>query len=781
MHKKQTWPLLNLVALLWVVYCIIVITRIGWLGDIVSPLISWIVTVFLAISSRKRHRSTLVWSSFALATLLWAISESIWGLTANVFGGDPAKSVLLAYLYLATNLFFLAGVALFAFRERRRWMNRQFVVDATGILFVLCAFVYFTFLRIRVDPSALGFHVILSAYLALALDMIIFSLSVSVFLSINPRRIPLYLTIAFFGIVFFTMADILYSYSLFNATYYPNEVVDAVYTLSIAMMGVASVLYLDSPKDPVFAKPEVDTSIAMINRSLFLLLVPTLAILVRGLSGYGIAVLVVIILVHQVITRFNGQLRRCDIALEDKARQTGMLEATIADRTRELRIMNQTLENLLKRDAITGLFNRKFFLETADEWIAGGGKDDRIWLLILDFDRFKTINDTYGHDSGDHVLRIVAKRLESTVNDRTVIARLGGDEFGVICKRREGETITALLRTIMDLASEPVQVGHNSVHASLSVGVASWPEDALSRSDLMRHADMAMYIAKRRKLNGISFFDNALIAGIERTHQIDFALRDADFDREFSLVYQPQFATGGRRLVGMEALVRWRSPSLGPVTPDEFIPVAEENGVITALSDWICRKAFARIADWNLRYDRNLLMGINVSPHQLDDPGFLEKLVAFMDENRVVPDWVNLEFTERVAMKDEAFIVEIFSSLSRLNVTSSIDDFGTGYSSLSYIKKFEIDYLKIAKQLVDNIVQNETDELIVQAIIMMATALNLRTIAEGVETEEQLAILERLGCDEIQGYLLGKPCPEAEFEERFLKVEEPEFLEKEED
>jgi diguanylate cyclase (GGDEF)-like protein len=781
MYKKQTWPLLSLVGLLWGIYCVTAITRTGWLGDIVSPLISWVVAAFLAISSRKRHRSTLVWSSLTLGTVFWALSETLWGIYANVLGIDPGKNVLLEYLYLATNLFYLVGVALFAFRERRRWISRQFVVDAAGILFALCAFVYFTLMRIPADHAPLGIHAILSSYLALASDMILFSLSVSVYLSINPRRIPLYLTLAFFGIVFFAMADILYAYSLFSAAYYPNEAVDVLYMLAIGMLGAASALYLDHPKDPVIAKPEIDTSIAMINRSLFLLLVPTLAVLVRGLSGYGIAVLVVIVLIHQVITRFNGRLRRFDLALEDKARQTGMLEATIADRTRELRIMNQTLENLLKRDAITGLFNRKYFLETTDEWIAGGSKDDRIWLLILDFDRFKTINDAYGHDAGDHVLRIVAKRLEATANDRTVIARLGGDEFGVVCKRREGETITALLRTIKDLASEPVQVTHNSVHASLSIGVASWPEDALSRSDLMRHADMAMYIAKRRKLNGVSFFDNALIAGIERTHQIDFALRDADFDREFSLVYQPQFATGGRRLIGMEALVRWRSSALGPVAPDEFIPVAEENGVINPLSDWICKKALARIADWNLRYGRNLLMGINVSPHQLDDPGFLAKLVAIMDESRVSPAWVNLEFTERIAMKDEAFIVEIFSSLSRLNVTSSIDDFGTGYSSLSYIKKFDIDYLKIAKQLVDNIVQNETDERIVQAIIMMATALNIRTIAEGVETEDQLAILERLGCDEIQGYLLGKPCPEAEFEERFLKGDEPELLEKEED
>jgi len=280
-----------------------------------------------------------------------------------------------------------------------------------------------------------------------------------------------------------------------------------------------------------------------------------------------------------------------------------------------------------------------------------------------------------------------------------------------------------------------------------------------------------MYVAKTDRRGGVSFFDSALIAGIERCNRIDLALRRASLTTEFYLVYQPQFSVDGVRLVGMEALVRWNSPDLGFVAPDEFIPIAEENGIITPLSDWIMVTALRQIADWNTRYSRNLLMGINVSPRQLDDVNFLNKLEAAIDECKTLPEWINIEITERSAMKGETFLTGIFNRLASLNISSSIDDFGTGYSSLSYLKEFDIEYLKIAKELIDGIATNETSAQIVQAIIMIATALKLETIAEGVESEDQVKILTALGCDEIQGYYYGRPALPDEFETLYLKKE----------
>jgi EAL domain-containing protein (putative c-di-GMP-specific phosphodiesterase class I) len=315
----------------------------------------------------------------------------------------------------------------------------------------------------------------------------------------------------------------------------------------------------------------------------------------------------------------------------------------------------------------------------------------------------------------------------------------------------------------------PIVIGSFTVHITVSIGVSVWPDDAKTRSDLMRHADIAMYIAKNRREGGVSFFDHSLNERVERANKIDLALRKVDYDGEFELNFQPQITVGGQRLVGAEALVRWSSPELGIVCPDEFIPVAEENGTIIAMSDWIMKHAFLRIADWNRRYNKELLMGVNISPIQMDASDFLMKLESLLDETKALPDWINLEMTERSAMKDATFIIEIFNRLAELNITTSIDDFGTGYSSLSYLKKFNIDYLKIAKELVDGIAESDTDRDIVQAIIMMSTALGLHTIAEGVEDENQLRLLTSLGCDEIQGYYFGKPVSSDEFEELYLK------------
>ncbi|HPS44101.1 MAG TPA: bifunctional diguanylate cyclase/phosphodiesterase [Treponemataceae bacterium] len=776
MHKRQTWPILTILALSWFAYAAVASIGSGWLGDGISPLIAWVAFAILALCPRRSLHYVMSWRYIAASLLFWAIAETIWGIDALALGIDPETNAMLLCLYLLPGVSLLFAVVDIAFHERRRWMSIQFLVDITATFIALCAFVYFAFFRSRIGIFTNIDLRRIAALIGLTIDMFLVTFAISLFLSLTVRKIPAFLVFLFTGMILYAVADILYAYALFNDMYASNEFVDVVYSLSIVLIGSGGALFLDCPSNPLTIRAEVDSSIGMINRSLFLLLIPALALIARRITVADIAFFVIVIFGHQLLSRLIRQLIRRDLALEDRDREAKHLEATIADRTRELRIMNQTLENLLKRDAITGLFNRKFFMETVEAWVASADAGEKIWLLIIDFDRFKTINDTYGHDVGDAVLRVIAKRLEGIANDRTVLARLGGDEFGVICRRRKAESITELIHTIGDMADEPVPVGLSTVHTSVSIGIAAWPDDALTRSDLMRHADIAMYIAKRRKVNGVSFFDTSLIAGIERTHQIDLALKTVDFEREFSLVYQPQFAMGGRRLVGMEALVRWKSPALGDVPPDEFIPIAEENGVINSLSEWIFRKALLRIADWNRRFERRLLMGINVSPQQLDDPAFLTKLVAFMEDCGAVPEWVNLEFTERVAMKGEAFMIEIFAELNRLNITSSIDDFGTGYSSLSYLMRFEIDYLKIAKQLVDNIVQSESDELVVQAIIMMATALKLRTIAEGVETEEQLALLERLGCDEIQGYLLGKPYPAEEFEERFLKEDEPELL-----
>jgi diguanylate cyclase (GGDEF)-like protein len=776
LSSRASFPLIVLSALLFIMYSVAALMGLQTLSDFLSPFIFLFCAWHLlrAFALAKSYR--LSWLFLAFALLSNGFGEAVWAVLAHVVHIDPAESVPLMYLYLGMNVGILATSLYLAFNNRKRWTSFQFLVDALALFVVILGFVYFIFFNDRFLALFQFDHEAISAFLYLTADMLILTFIASIYLSLNRNKKLFFFTIECVGILLFIIADCFYVYAVFHDSFIPNTFIDVGYCLAATVIGIGALFYARSPYDPQAYGSDFDSTRGIVNRALVLTLIPVLTFFIGKLIIEEAVFFATVIIIHQLISLIVRKLIARENALMEKSRQAEYLEAVVADRTRELRIMNQTLENLLRRDAITGLFNRKYFIEIVEQWIQGANADEQVWMMIIDFDRFKSINDTYGHDVGDQVLRLVGKRIETLADARTMIGRLGGDEFGVACLRSSDESIQPLIRSISELSVSPVPVGQFSISIGMSIGVAVWPSDAKTRSDLMRHADIAMYIAKERRINGVSFFDSSLNAIVERGNQIDMALKNADITKEFSVVYQPQISIGTRRLVGMEALVRWKSPTLGPVPPDEFISIAEENGIILPLSDWIIAQAFTRIAEWNSRYNLDLLMGVNISPLQLDEADFIERIESALDTHGVKPEWVNLELTERCAMKSESSIVRIFDRLAALNISSSIDDFGTGYSSMSYLKKFDIDYIKIAKQLVDGIAVNETDAQIVQAIIMMASALNLRTIAEGVEDEAQFRLLESLGCDEIQGYYFGKPVPPDEFERLFLIADAADLL-----
>lgn len=769
LRSKKNGFLLGVIALLWFVYSLLSIPGYELPANILSPLIAFCAAFFLFRSSKRSGVRWIGWAAAATGCLVWGIGDMLWALDFYFLRQNPDENVPLSFFYILTNVSFLISVLYLSLYDRRRWSTFQFLVDMAAIAIMLTGFIYFVILgQFFVRRNLWSDMLNVSSLISLVVDMLIVSFALSTLLSMDRKKLFGFLQFSFVGVVIFILADFLYVFGVLNESYVPNGVVDVLYMLGIGLIGCAGVLYVDKPGNAFNLRTQADSTFEFVTRALILLAIPVIAGILHRLMLSQIVFFAVVLLVHQVISLIVRRLLQRELQLEEKSREAEYLEARINERTRELRVMNQTLENLIKRDAITGQYNRKYFLEQIEIWIGAGAADRKVWLMILDFDRFKSINDTYGHDVGDKTLRLIGKRLESIAGEETVVARLGGDEFGILCLRPLAETVSPLLHSITALCEAPLEVGAFTVHLGVSIGVACWPDDAKTRSDLMRHADVAMYLAKVKRPGCVSFFDSSLSAAVERSNQIDLALRKADFAGEFSVFYQPQFTVSGDRLVGAEALVRWPSSELGRVTPDEFIPVAEENGVIIPLSDWIMRTALRQVSDWNRRYGLELLMGINISPRQLDALDFLRKLETLIAEFNVKPEWVNLEVTERSAMKGESFIIEIFDRLANLHISISLDDFGTGYSSLSYLKKFDIDYLKIAKELVDGIAKNDSDRQIVQAIIMMSAALGLRTIAEGVEDEAQMRILESLGCDEIQGYYYGKPMPPAEFEKNYL-------------
>jgi diguanylate cyclase (GGDEF)-like protein len=444
------------------------------------------------------------------------------------------------------------------------------------------------------------------------------------------------------------------------------------------------------------------------------------------------------------------------------------LEKLVAEKTQDLRESRDALKYKTISDALTGLYNREYFYESINNKIDSYG---HFSIFYLDLDRFKVINDLHGHNMGDMVLKKVAKRLANNLSISTDIFRIGGDEFSVIIDETDSSYINFMAKEITDLINETVLIDDYAFSIGVSLGISRYPRDGETANELMKHADIAMYHAKHYHPEQHVIFSSHMVEGLERRNKIELLLETADFDESFDLYYQPQFDTASGKLHGMEALIRWYHPQEGFISPGEFIPIAEEVSLIKPISDWVLEKAMRQIKQWNNTYSAEWVMGINISPISLNSVSFMPNLNALIKSIEIEPKFIDFEITEHSAMNTAPIVQEIFTTLSELGIQISIDDFGTGYSSLSYIKRFDVDTLKIAKELIDNITEDQDDHLIVKAIVMMADGLGLKTIAEGVETKEQLDLLKELGCNRIQGYYYGRPVDGKTFEETYLKEE----------
>ncbi len=429
----------------------------------------------------------------------------------------------------------------------------------------------------------------------------------------------------------------------------------------------------------------------------------------------------------------------------------------------------QQLHHLAHHDPLTGLPNRLLFSASLRQGIERARRHGtRLALMFLDLDRFKLINDTLGHAVGDRLLEQVATRLRRCVRAEDVVARLGGDEFTVIAEEvHEPEDAALLARKIIDSLSEPMHIGRRRIHTSASIGISLYPDDAAGTEELSKAADAAMYRAKERGRNTYEFYTAELTARAMEHLSWEEALRRALEEEQFELYYQPQVALGPGRVVGVEALLRWRHPRLGLVEPERFIGIAEDTGLIQPIGEWVLRRAVADGRAWRARGVPIERVAVNISGHQILHDHLTDVFRDALAQTRTQtpPDTANLrveiEITESV-LQTGRHSIETLTQLRRLGALIAIDDFGTGYSSLSHLKHLPIDTLKIAREFVRDIPGNAEDCAIAAAIIAMGHNLGLRVIAEGVETEGQVQFLHDHGCDEVQGFFFGPPMPAAD-------------------
>ncbi|WP_181885424.1 sensor domain-containing protein [Trinickia dinghuensis] len=410
-------------------------------------------------------------------------------------------------------------------------------------------------------------------------------------------------------------------------------------------------------------------------------------------------------------------------------------------------------------DPLTGLPNRELLRDRMEQAIrlARRLKQELLGVLFVDLDRFKKINDTFGHAAGDAVLVEAAQRVRGCLRDTDTVARLGGDEFVVLlCNLRCTEDTAIVAERILDACSQPIVVGENVFQISASVGVAVWPSDGQTVDELLQNADMAMYTSKGEGRNTLRFYDAKMNEKAKARATAEAELRDALRDGHFVLHYQPQFCVHSGRIVGAEALIRWVHPTRGVIPPSSFIRVAEETNLIAPIGDWVLCEAVRQGRRWQ-DMGLDLRVAVNLSGRQFGD-SLADRVKAVLEENRFPPELLELELTESFLVTDTEKAVRILGSLRELGVRVALDDFGTGWSSLNYLKTFPVDTLKIDRSFIGS-TAGEFDGRIVRAIIAIAREFNLTTLAEGVETDEQLAQLHELGCDSWQGYLLSGAIP----------------------
>ncbi|MBV7534192.1 EAL domain-containing protein [Duganella sp. sic0402] len=425
----------------------------------------------------------------------------------------------------------------------------------------------------------------------------------------------------------------------------------------------------------------------------------------------------------------------------------------------ERKLAEERMLHLAHHDTLTGLPNRSLIADRLDLIIAqarrGGGS---VLVAFIDLDGFKLVNDGLGHNAGDELLKVVAERMSGCLRASDTVGRFGGDEF-VLLLNEPGSVVDAapVLERVREAVLHSISVAGQEVQVSCSIGVAVYPNDGNDAGTLLMNADAAMYRAKELGKNNIQFYTREMNASIEEKLLLLEGLRSALEEGQFRLVYQPKLDLHSGRVFGVEALVRWEHPQHGVIGPDRFIPLAEESGMIVALGDWVLRTACAQNRAWQDAGLSPLRISVNVSPRQFEDPQMVERVRRALSASGLAPQWLELEVTEGVIMRDLQQAVSKMAEVKQMGVSLSIDDFGTGYSSLSALKSFPISTLKIDKSFVRDLGRNSGDEAIASSIIGLAHRLKLRVIAEGVETEQQRAFLRENGCDEMQGYLFSRP------------------------
>lgn len=744
------------------VYVVSIFLNNNTISSLSGTALSLFVILIIGLTLRKITHSKIYYIFYLAALISDFLSDILYEVSFDFVNR------ITSITYLIPNLIYAGLLMFFIFNLAKNWNKYQFFSDV--FIISVIGFAVLWSLLIDENLTRLGNDykaAIIITYIFL--DFCILSICSLIVLSKGIKNISKNILFPFAAMTIYSLSDYIFAYGIFNSAVLNDDLGHILYKLSALLFTLGAIYESTQPYnmlDITISNP--DENLKTPKRTFRFLGTLFLLLLIEGLITPGIMLIFVIsCLIYWGITatiRFN-ELNNRLLKSEKESRQK--LEDLVEERTKDLTLSYKKLEEISNADTLTGIYNYKHFSDYIEELITS---QKPFVFMCINVNRFKFINDSYGHEVGDQVLQEVAKRLSSLCPNNGKIFRIGGDEFILILSGFVSmEYISAFSENILYLFNALLVIEPYTLKLSVRIGISLYPSDSTNKNEIIKYADIAACTIK----NGINkshycFFNRLMLDSFNQRQKVELLYRNSNPEQEFILYFQPQFSIQDKKLIGMEALVRWVHPEIGLIPPIHFIPVLEDTGELITLGKIIIHKAFEQIKKWNERYNLNLTIGINISPKQIEDPNFMNWLKRTIREYQVKTNWIDLELTESSYMHFNDDNKHIFNEFLRLGIKTSLDDFGTGYSSLSYIKALNFDRLKIAKELIDNIENDEDSQLIIKAIIMMSDGLNVKTIAEGVENEKQLELLTKLGCDEIQGYLWGRPVPADEFESKYL-------------
>ncbi|WP_025849436.1 putative bifunctional diguanylate cyclase/phosphodiesterase [Paenibacillus ehimensis] len=721
--------------------------RFFLLWEVIPPAASF--AMLLRTYQAHRGSAGAFWMLMTAGACFYLLGQLIWSFYAWVLVVRP-PTISLADLFwnLQTGLFF-AALFYLLFREKSISQGIRFLFDCIMILLIVGTVSWEFLIRPNLQamlshPDGFGQAAVLSYPITdFGILLCLFVLHFA-YTPLFDRRVLVLIT---FGFVVFIAGDMIYVLDVISGNYQAGQWYDLLWSAGLFAYGFAG-WYASHPQDRPAAEARFFSG-ARLLRLLF------------PYAGFAILFLLMLHRIDQLDAVVTGTVMVTALIL---VRQISML----LENERLVTRLKQMLENsefLASHDDLSGLPNKRLFERKAQEAIENASQDGQPFaVLFLDLDRFKYINDSLGHVTGDELIRQVAERIRGIVPETCLVARQGGDEFTILTEPlASSRQAQSLAESILRAVAEPFKVGVHEIQTSTSIGIAVYPEDGLTKADLMKHADAAMYQAKELGGDRFRFFTPSLKDGMLRSILMERALRHALDHDELFLCYQPQVSSKDLAIVGAEALLRWRNADGHLVPPSDFVPLAEDTGLIVPIGDWVIRTACRQAVEWEREGRPPLKIAVNVSPRQLVQDGFVDKVAGILKETGMASGRLIIEITEGVALQNTKETTDTLLRLKALGLHISMDDFGTGYSSLGYLRTFQVDSLKIAQSFVGEMAENEGHAGIVKAIMAMARSLNLSVVVEGVETEEQVKLLQAIGDCTIQGYYFYKPLLPEDF------------------